>query len=445
MKPIIKVLDVTLNNLKNVKYGTFHIDTNFDKLEEANVIGFYGQNGSGKTAVVQAFQILSALLDGGIHKKLPHVHHLHIYYGESSLQLNFQFIIKNKFGEYFLKYAVSLVVGEQRLNVMAESLSYRENKRGKRFKNILLKNGEEVTIRTTNLTSLNQNDRVKVLVANHLSKENHSSFIFRKEVRNILPNYLDEVEIALIQNIILDFKRDLHIIDNTQFGNLISNITMPFNIHLENKRGVIPSKLEDTTLLPKDMFNAMKELIEQTNIVLKMLIPGLQIKIHVLHTQKLNDGSDGVLVEFLSRKGDIELPLKCESEGTLKIISILSTLIAVYNNPNACVIIDELDAGVFEYLLGELLEIIHENGAGQLIFTSHNLRILEVLPIHNLWFTTTNEENRYMQLKGVKKLNNPRDVYLRAIQLGGQDEAIYKETNAYDMKRAFRKAAIINE
>lgn len=80
-----------------------------------------------------------------------------------------------------------------------------------------------------------------------------------------------------------------------------------------------------------------------------------------------------------------------------------------------------------------------------MIFTSHNLRILEVLPIHNLWFTTTNEENRYMQLKGVKKLNNPRDVYLRAIQLGGQDEAIYKETNAYDMKRAFRKAAIINE
>lgn len=206
MKPIIKVLDVTLNNLKNVKYGTFHIDTNFNKLEEANVIGFYGQNGSGKTAVVQAFQILSALLDGGIHKKLPHVHHLHIYYGESSLQLNFQFIIKNKFGEYFLKYAVSLVVGEQRLNVMAESLSYRENKRGKRFKNILSKNGEEVTIRTTNLTSLNQNDRVKVLVANHLSKENHSSFIFRKEVRNILPNYLDEVEMALIQNIILDFK-----------------------------------------------------------------------------------------------------------------------------------------------------------------------------------------------------------------------------------------------
>ncbi|MBK3495876.1 ATP-binding protein [Viridibacillus sp. YIM B01967] len=445
MKPIIKVLDVTLNKLKNVKYGTFHIDTHFDTLDEANVIGFYGQNGSGKTAVVQAFQLLAMLLKGGQNEKLPDIHHLHIYYGEPSLQLNFQFLVKNDYGEFFLKYGVSLVKGERRLNVMAENLSYRENKRGKRFKNIISKNEDDITIRTTAHPSLNENDRVKVLVANHLSKENNSSFIFRKEVRNILPNYLDEAEMTLIQNIIYDFKRDLHIIDNTQYGNLISNITMPFHIHLENKRGVIPSKLEDTTLLPKALFDAMKELIEQTNIVLKMLIPGLQIKIHVIHTQKMNDGSDGVLVEFLSRKGDIELPLKCESEGTLKIISILSTLIAVYNNPNACVVIDELDAGVFEYLLGELLEIINENGSGQLIFTSHNLRILEVLPIHELWFTTTNEENRYMQLKGVKKLNNPRDVYLRAVQLGGQDEDIYKETNSYDIKRAFRKAGIVNE
>mgnify|MGYP003447668569 FL=1 len=33
-----------------------------------------------------------------------------------------------------------------------------------------------------------------------------------------------------------------------------------------------------------------------------------------------------------------------------------------------------------------------------------------------------------------------RDVYLRAIQLGGQQEEIYKETKAFHIKRAFRKA-----
>lgn len=68
-----------------------------------------------------------------------------------------------------------------------------------------------------------------------------------------------------------------------------------------------------------------------------------------------------------------------------------------------------------------------------------------MLPIRNLWFTTLNAEDRYHQLKGVKKLSNARDIYLRAVQLGGQDEEIYAETNLYDIKTAFRRAGISND
>ena len=31
-------------------------------------------------------------------------------------------------------------------------------------------------------------------------------------------------------------------------------------------------------------------------------------------------------------------------------------------------VVDELDAGIFEYLIGEILQIISESGKGQLIF-----------------------------------------------------------------------------
>ncbi len=68
--------------------------------------------------------------------------------------------------------------------------------------------------------------------------------------------------------------------------------------------------------------------------------------------------------------------------------------------------IDELDAGVFEYMLGELLDIFAKSAKGQLIFTSHNLR----------------------------------DVYLRGITLGGQAEVIYEERDSMKIARAFRKA-----
>lgn len=42
-------------------------------------------------------------------------------------------------------------------------------------------------------------------------------------------------------------------------------------------------------------------------------------------------------------------------------------LIDVYAKPSACVAVDELDSGIFEFLLGELLQVLKEHGRGQLI------------------------------------------------------------------------------
>ena len=102
--------------------------------------------------------------------------------------------------------------------------------------------------------------------------------------------------------------------------------------------------------------------------------------------------------------------------------------------------IDELDSGIYEYLLGECLEVMQDKAKGQLIFTSHNLRALEVLNNKDIMFTTTNENNRYIRFKNVKANNNFRDVYFHDILLGGQNECIYEATNPYMIARAFRLA-----
>ncbi len=156
--------------------------------------------------------------------------------------------------------------------------------------------------------------------------------------------------------------------------------------------------------MPESLYQTLVDVINQTNEVLSTIIPDLKIDIQKITEQMLDNGERGVQFEFLSNRAGRILPLRTESEGILKIIAILSALIAVYNKPNACIVIDELDSGVFEYLLGELLKIIEQTGQGQLFFTSHNLRILEVLSTKNLWFTTSNEHNRYIQLTGVKAL-----------------------------------------
>lgn len=72
-------------------------------------------------------------------------------------------------------------------------------------------------------------------------------------------------------------------------------------------------------------------------------------------------------------------------------------------------------AGVFEYLLGELIKVIAASGKGQLIFTSHNLRVLEVLDNKRIVFTTTDENNRYKRMPHYKATNNLRAMYIRSL------------------------------
>ena len=174
--------------------------------------------------------------------------------------------------------------------------------------------------------------------------------------------------------------------------------------------------------------------------MLPKIVPGLTIALKDLGAQILADGTLGVSVQLMSHKNSREIPLQYESEGIKKLISVLHLLIALYNRPSITVAIDEMDAGVFEYLLGELLRILSERGKGQLLFTSHNLRPLETLDRGFIAFTTTDPEDRYMRLGRLKGTENLRDFYYRDILLGEQPRKIYAPTNDSEIAFAFREA-----
>ncbi len=65
-------------------------------------------------------------------------------------------------------------------------------------------------------------------------------------------------------------------------------------------------------------------------------------------------------MELLSIKENISLPIRYESEEIKKIFSILSTLIAMYNNKSICMVVDELDIGIYKFLLVEMLSVIEK-------------------------------------------------------------------------------------
>ncbi len=441
MENVIRIKQIEVKNIKNVKKGNLKTNTDFENMNSADIIGFYGQNGSGKTAMVEAFSILKSLLTTS---ELPEKSEHLLLYGQEFIELHFEFLVFNRFGEYTVRYESKLNIHDERLKVVREVIAYKENQPQKRFKEVVLKDQNNISIRKKPIKSIAEELRLKVMVSNEMSLANHTGLIFRNELKEVFEKVLTEEEFEIIKNLVVDFNKDYHVIDNELNGLILANIVMPFSIHLKNIRGKIPYGLNEPMLLSKPVYETIEKVVSQINVVIQRLIPGLQVMVNPIHIETTEEGEEGVRFEFLSNKNGVILPLRCESAGVLKLISILSTLIAVYNNPNACVVIDELDSGVFEYLLGEILEVLDANGKGQLFFTSHNLRVLEVLNNKNLWFTTMNDENRFIQLKGIKKLSNARDVYLRAVQLGGQDEELYKETDYYDIKKAFRKAGGLN-
>ena len=119
--------------------------------------------------------------------------------------------------------------------------------------------------------------------------------------------------------------------------------------------------------------------------------------------------------------------IKSQLRKTVSMLCIGSMVL--YNNPGVCLVVDELDAGIFEYLLGELIGVLAEEAKGQLIFTSHNLRVMEKLDKKNIVCSTINPDNRYISLKGIEKTHNRRDFYIRTIVLGGQKEKLYDDTD----------------
>ena len=66
---VVRLDGIRINNFKNVCDGELHF-TNSRKNYRASIVGLYGQNGSGKTALIDALSMLKLWLRTWSHSKL---------------------------------------------------------------------------------------------------------------------------------------------------------------------------------------------------------------------------------------------------------------------------------------------------------------------------------------------------------------------------------------
>ena len=463
---VVRIESITIKNFKNVLKGTINFE-NKRKAYKSSVLGLYGQNGSGKTALIDAIQLLKFALCGN---QIPNKYADYINVDEESAVLEYEFAMRYSEEEYKVWYQFGLKKAtdepvsnaEEELSTNATtttrvelfdevlSFSYETKEEKLRKAPLIDTRVDELFAPKAKLVELVGDDKeqyMDLLVTKRLAKTMSRSFIFSRElVTQYRKNCENSIYMKLIEGLYSYAHRELFIIGTESIG-LISLNELPLVFKYRNDKsetiGRVMISLDRPTLIPEESYNLVEKVMESMNIVLEQIVPGLKIGIVDLGAAMTKDGKIAKQIQLISLKNNKQIPFCYESEGIKNIVSNLQLLIVVYNNPSVTVAIDELDSGVFEYLLGEMLNIISEKGKGQLIFTSHNLRPLETIDKGFIAFTTTNQKNRYIRLTNVKGTNNLRDFYYRDIVLGEQSEQVYNPTNNFEIALAFREAGEI--
>lgn len=453
---VVRLSSLTLNNIKNVKNGTIFMplaDNRTMTPGGGEILGIYGQNGSGKTAVVDTLFFLQRIMIG---HELDQEMIDYIDVDASNAEVNAEFKICGDDILFEVGYHVCLTKNDNRISIEREFLNCAISQGGKRTNKSIFMDYQQADTdsifkprkRLDELTGKDKEIKMDLIVARKMAEKSNCSYIFGESSREIFCKEYDNgfKNYAVIINTLFHFAlKDLFVIRNTHSGMISANFLLPMAFRVEKDKmgmkGDFAVPLNKPIVLDVERKELLNIIVSQINTVLYTIIPGMSIDVKDYGKQALDSGEEGWKVELMSvREGKKPIPIRMESEGIIKIVSILNVWIQAFGNPSICLVIDELDAGIFEYMLGELLDIFNKSAKGQLIFTSHNLRALEMLDKESIMFSTVNPSNRYIHMKNVKDTNNLRSMYIRSITLGGQDETIYEETDSLKIARAFRKA-----
>lgn len=473
---MVRLTKIELENFKNVELGAVPLSSwELGKpLPDADIVGIYGQNGSGKTSVIRALSILKTALAG---RSISAAAKECIAEGASSAVIAVEGGLFSKEGASSMgafKLSLTLTTLDGTPVISGERLALKqppENGRTKVMRTLFdyqadAQDQGSFTLDPKGawnaLMSIDERTRTDILLAQRLSLADGRSFLFSSEMRGTLSRFVkmppDSIKtnkaraavtetaypLALAASGIALFSlQDLTVISTREQAE-----SMTDRLHIATHEGSFGSlagtyfdvDIKSPAALSNDQLLVLQGTVAKLNPVLGALVPGLQLGVKALGARLLDDGNTGATVEITSKRGETVVPLRCESEGIKKLVSILIALVDVYTKPGACVAIDEFDSGIFEFLLGELLQVLRDHGRGQLVFTAHNLRPLEVLDSSSLIFTTTNPRNRYVKFRGSRETNNLRDQYLRAVNLGGQSETIYEPTSTFAIDCAFYEA-----
>lgn len=178
-----------------------------------------------------------------------------------------------------------------------------------------------------------------------------------------------------------------------------------------------------------------EHVLNRTESILKDFFTQAYADIKDVFYEREYQGKDAIYKLYLKKMigGKIRtIGFEDESAGTQHVLEIVRSLLGAFCG--VTVVYDEIDNGIHDLLLKNIMESMKDDITGQLIITTHNTYLLESMDIKSVYLITVDYQgdkevkclDQYPRIQGT---NNPRVMYLKGL-FGGVPSA---EPLDYDM------------
>ena len=417
---------VKAKNFKSLKDIEFNL--NRTKTKTNQFISIYGENGSGKTNIVELFKLLqqstmSRATDIAMNKmpkefwkiqeemsdQLPteirqifqlslNLKEYRMIDEEEATEIEYGFKINNKEGFYYIKFDDEII---------EEKLYYTAGKQ------------------RAYLFEIKKEDNK---IIKNLNKNIFINEKYNEELIDGIDKYWGKYTFLSLLSF-ETIEKNKEYIDNNISKNIIEVINEIWLMTVHVDKGalrIMPDgfvrvrKLNNIQqgIVKKDKLSEIKKYENVLNIFFTQAYADIkEVK------YEINEKEDRIHYELYFNKmigGQIKsIPSRLESDGTRRILNQFDTIIGSLLGET--VILDEIDNGIHDVLMKNIIMSIKDEITGQLIITTHNTLLLEILPKENIYILSTdyngNKTINSIKEYGIKiqRNNNARDLYFKGL------------------------------
>ncbi len=435
----IRFSSLECENFGCIKNASFSMSGS-GKPDKSDIMGIFGQNGSGKSTIVRIFAFLRLLLcgsgieDAGQYVKVSEdsasIHaDFEIYGADTPKKISYYIRIKKTIDKWSISEEKIILIGSDGSN---EKKSFVYNPSD--AINIISPRNVKNELSAFIDKNSNLYEGVTSQIFFLVQKENcyfyNTSYIFNQKFLDLYESYCASSEESIFDYILLmnDYARNYLFVVTDNFLNeqFVAQKALP--VILPNQRvskhgemSYFSLKFEGPILAREASDGDFLAFISRLNMLLSAMCPNVK-----LGAKKSSSPSydNRTYYDVFTIRNGCEIPLVYESLGIKKIISMMNIMLMAYGNSSVLFVIDEFDCSIHELVIETFFKVFTQKkgGGGQIVFTSNNLHLLELLDKNQCCFAIASEKNAITHLKYVKPNNNLRSLYMSLIKNGGDDK-----------------------